>query len=84
MNVAILTDIKDKYESADQTTIKEAIKRLRTSQELTYQDMATTLGISLNTAHSYTNLSNTNKPEIYTLMILAAKFEVNIDEFFKE
>jgi transcriptional regulator with XRE-family HTH domain len=83
MNIAILTDIKDKYESADQVTIKEAIKRHRTSQELTYQDMATTLGISLNTAHSYTNVSNSNKPELYTLMILAAKFEINVDEFFK-
>jgi transcriptional regulator with XRE-family HTH domain len=82
MNIAILTDIKDKYEATNQTTIKEAIKRLRTSQELTYQDMATTLGISLNTAHSYTNTSNNNKPELYTLMILAAKFEVNVDEFF--
>jgi transcriptional regulator with XRE-family HTH domain len=83
MNIAILTDIKQHYEFTDQSTIKRNIKRLMTLHGVSHHDMVLTLGIKLNTARSYTNPSNNNKPELYTLMILAAKFEVNVDEFFK-
>lgn len=83
MNIAILTDIKQHYEFTDQSTIKSNIKRLMTAHKVSHHDMVLTLGIKLNTARSYTNPSNNNKPELYTLMILAAKFEVNVDEFFK-
>lgn len=78
-----LIEIKSQYEKTEQETIKSNIKKHMEANKTKYKDMRQLLKISEHTAYSYTNKANSNKPDLYNLLILAHYWNVSIYNLFK-
>ena len=83
MDYKILIDIKNKYNATSQETIKSNLKYLMKHHDTKYNTIIELLDISHHTAYSYTNKANSNKPDLYNLMILAYYFNIDVTELFK-
>ena len=78
-----LIHIRECYNEALQTTIKDNIKRLMKEHKVKHDQLVKLLSISSHTAYSYTNKANNNKPELYNLLILSYYFNVSIYEILE-
>lgn len=74
--------IKQSYEETSHNVIKDNIKLLMTSNNTSYSDLVSILGISTHTAYSYTNKANNNKPNLYNLLILSHYWKVSMKKLF--
>lgn len=84
MHYIRLLEIKRLYDNTDQETIKANIKRLMLLNDMKHPQLAALLGIKLHTSYSYTNKANSNKPELFNLLVLASYFTVTIDELLTD
>lgn len=82
MNYEYLINMKLLYDDTSQETIKSNIKRLMTKHEIKHGELTEILSISMHTAYSYTNKANSNKPELFNLMLIASYVRVEVAEFF--
>jgi len=83
MNYQELIQIRDIYNTTNQETIKDNIKRLMKDNNIKHDQLVKLLEISLHTSYSYTNKANKNKPELYNLMIIAAYTNTSIYDIFQ-
>jgi hypothetical protein len=71
------------YDTTETAVIKANITKLMRQHNCVHKNLTVILGISIHTAYSYTEIGKKNKPEELALLILAAKWKIEVQTLFE-